>query len=64
MKVEQYARAGIPFYWRVEQTATAVALVYTYVLDAASGRYRDGEVFTNVVKAVAPFPVEVDLGTV
>ncbi|WP_328915770.1 MULTISPECIES: Uma2 family endonuclease [unclassified Streptomyces] len=64
VKVEQYARAGIPFYWRVEQTATAVALVYTYVLDAASGRYRDGEVFTNVVKAVAPFPVEVDLGTV
>jgi Uma2 family endonuclease len=63
VKVEQYAKAGIPFYWRIEQGSTAVTLVYTYVLDPATGHYRDGAVFTGVVKAEAPFPVEVDLGT-
>ncbi|WP_371790903.1 Uma2 family endonuclease [Streptomyces sp. NBC_01471] len=64
VKVDQYARAGIPFYWRIEQAATGVPLVYTYVLDLASKTYRDGEVFTGVIKAAAPFSVTVDLGTV
>lgn len=64
VKVEQYARAGIPFYWRIEQTTTAACLVYTYVLDPASGRYRDGDLFTGVVKATVPFPVEIDLTSV
>jgi Uma2 family endonuclease len=30
VKVDQYARAGIGFYWRIEQAATGVPLVYTY----------------------------------
>lgn len=63
VKLEQYAKAGIAFYWRVEQAATGVPLVYTYVLDPASGVYREGDVFTGAVKAAAPFPVEVDLGS-
>jgi len=62
VKVDQYAKAGIPFYWRIEQAATGVPLVYTYVLDPASRDYRDGDVFTGVVKAVAPYAVEIDLG--
>ncbi|MFB7633630.1 Uma2 family endonuclease [Streptomyces sp. NPDC056149] len=61
VKVDQYARAGIPFYWRVEQAPTGVPLVYTYLLDPAAKTYRDGEVFTGTVKAVAPFTVEIDL---
>lgn len=64
VKVDQYAKAGIPFYWRIEQTATGVPLVYTYVLDPASEAYRDGEVFTGAVKAVVPFPVAIDLGSI
>jgi hypothetical protein len=28
----------------------------------ATGRYRDSEIFTGVVKLTAPFPVEIDLG--
>ncbi|MFE2939622.1 Uma2 family endonuclease [Streptomyces sp. NPDC059255] len=64
VKVEQYARAGIAFYWRIEQTATGVPLLYTYVLDPAARVYRNGDVFTGVVKAVAPFPVEIDLGRI
>ncbi|AJE83871.1 hypothetical protein SLNWT_3495 [Streptomyces albus] len=61
VKVDQYARAGIPFYWRIEQTPTRVPLVCTYVLDPASGRYREAEVFTGTVKARAPFDLDLDL---
>ncbi|GAA3254063.1 Uma2 family endonuclease [Streptomyces labedae] len=62
--VDQYAKAGIGFYWRIEQAATGVPLVYTYVLDPATRTYRDGDVFTGVLKVAAPFPAEVDLGQV
>ncbi|MFB4297862.1 Uma2 family endonuclease [Actinomadura sp. NTSP31] len=64
VKVDQYAKAGIAFYWRVEQAATGVPLLYTYVLDPATDAYREGEVFTGKVAVVAPFAVEVDLGSV
>ncbi|WP_016907771.1 Uma2 family endonuclease [Streptomyces xiaopingdaonensis] len=64
VKVDQYAKSGIPFYWRIEQAATGVPIVYTYVLDPASRTYRDGEMFTGTVKATAPFSVTVDLGAV
>ncbi len=60
-KPEQYARAGIQFYWRVEPSATGVPLVYTYVLDPAVQIYRVGDVHTGVIEAVAPFPVKIDL---
>src|SRR3954468_17667100 len=63
-KADQYARPGIAFYCRSEQAATGVPLVYTYVLDPATKAYRDGDVFTGVVKVAAPFPVEVDLGRI
>jgi Uma2 family endonuclease len=64
VKVDQYAKAGIPFYWRVEQAASGIPLVCTYVLDPASGDYRDGDVFAGLVKAMAPFPVDIDLTTI
>ncbi|MFC6157606.1 Uma2 family endonuclease [Kribbella jiaozuonensis] len=62
VKVDQYAKSGIAFYWRVEQAATGIPLVYTYVLDPATRAYRYTEVFTGQVRATAPFPVTVDLG--
>lgn len=61
VKVAQYARAGIAFYWRIEQAATGVPLAYTYVLDPATRTYREGDVLTGTVKVSAPFPVEIDL---
>jgi Uma2 family endonuclease len=64
VKADQYARAGIQFYWRVEQAATGAPLVYTYVLDPATCRYRDSEIFTGVVKLAVPFSIEVDLGQI
>lgn len=64
VKVDQYAKAGISFYWRIEQAATGVPIVYTYVLDPATRAYREGEMFTGAIKAAAPCSVTVDLGTV
>ncbi|WP_250291993.1 Uma2 family endonuclease [Frankia sp. CiP1_Cm_nod1] len=61
VKAEQYARAGISYYWRVEQPPAGVPVVRTYVIDPATRAYRDDEVFTGVVDAVAPFPVKIDL---
>jgi len=61
VKLDQYAKAGIQFYWRIEQALTAVPIVYTYVLDMASSKYREAEVFTGVVTTTAPFPVTIDL---
>ena len=61
VKADQYARANIQLYWRVEQPATGAPIVYTYVLDPATSRYRDAEICTGVVKLTSPFVVEVDL---
>ncbi len=61
VKRDQYAKAGIQFYWCVEEAATGVPLVYTHVLDQATSTYRDGEVLTGVLRVAAPFAVEVDL---
>jgi hypothetical protein len=61
VKLDQYARSGIPFYWRVELTPAGIPVVYSYLLDSASRRYRDGEVFTGLIKATVPFPTEIDL---
>ncbi|MGW1336442.1 Uma2 family endonuclease [Streptomyces rubiginosohelvolus] len=61
VKVDQYAKVGILFYWRIEQAAAGVPIVYTYVLDPANKSYRDGEMFTGTVKATAPFAITTDL---
>jgi hypothetical protein len=63
VKLNQYASVSIPFDWRVELTPTRIPVVYTYLLDSASRRYRDGDVYTGLVKATVAFPVEVDLST-
>jgi hypothetical protein len=63
VKLDQYAGSGIPFYWRVELTPTGIPVVYSYLLDSASRRYRDDEVFTGLVRATVPFPLEIDLSS-
>lgn len=61
VKADQYAKAGIRFYWRVEQAIGETPIVYTYVLDPATQVYRDGEVFTGTVDTSVPFAVSIDL---
>lgn len=48
----------------IEQAATGVPLVYTYILDPATGSYRLGELCTGFIKVSAPFPVEIELGRI
>jgi len=61
VKPGEYARAGITYYWRVEQPAGGVPVVYTHVLDPAAGAYRHTDIFTGVIDATAPFPVKIDI---
>ena len=56
--------AGITYYWRVEDGSTALPVVHTYVLDPATMTYPATEVFTGIVQAIAPFPVELDLRSI
>jgi Uma2 family endonuclease len=60
-KAIEYAQAGIRHYWRIESVKTGRPVVHTYVLDHATRAYRATEVFTGIVKAITPFPVEFDL---
>ncbi len=54
------AEMAVPAWTRTqisaERAATGIPTVYTYLLVPANRAYRDGEVFTGVVKAVAPSP--------
>jgi Uma2 family endonuclease len=61
IKPDEYADAGIQYYWRVEDVASGIPVVHTYVLDPAARVYRPTEVFTGLVKAIAPLNVEIDL---
>ncbi|MCC9308229.1 Uma2 family endonuclease [Kitasatospora sp. RB6PN24] len=60
-KPAQYAKAGIQYYWRVEQFTNADPKVFTYELDPETAAYRATEVFTGLVKATAPFEITADL---
>lgn len=61
-KVDEYAHAGIPCYWRVEQFADSLAIVHMYEIDPATSEYK-------LVRAVGPkdrflaptpYPVTID----
>ncbi|MCK9875547.1 Uma2 family endonuclease [Frankia sp. AgPm24] len=62
VKPEQYAAAGIAWYWRIEpSTAGGVPIVHTYLLDPAARVYRAGDVHAGVIDVLAPFRLRVDL---
>jgi Uma2 family endonuclease len=61
VKAQQYARAGISYYWRVEHLAAGVPAIFTYVLEPASLTYRDEASFSGVIETNTPFPVKIDL---
>ncbi|CAM5521099.1 Uma2 family endonuclease OS=Streptomyces alboniger OX=132473 GN=CP975_24270 PE=4 SV=1 [Streptomyces alboniger] len=64
VKTDQYAEAGIGFYWRIEQAATGTPLIYTYLLDPATQTYRGRGVAAGVLTGAAPFAVEIGLNQV
>ncbi|MFC7740673.1 Uma2 family endonuclease [Nocardiopsis composta] len=59
----KYARAGIPYFWRVENEGGRT-VVYTYQLDPATKGYGLTGIHHGRLKTDAPFPVVVDLAAV
>ncbi|WP_304455609.1 Uma2 family endonuclease [Nocardiopsis sp. YSL2] len=61
-KPELYARAGVPFFWRVEQDGDD-AVVFEYEKDPASpsGDYGRPTVHRGILKTSAPVKLEFDL---
>jgi Uma2 family endonuclease len=62
VKPVKYARAGIPFYWRVDRDADGEPVCFTYELDRATRIYQPAGLFHRSMKADLPFPVTIDFG--
>lgn len=59
-KPVKYARAGIPHFWRAENT-DGRAVVYVYELDPATQKYVATGIFHDRLKVSVPFPADLDL---
>ncbi|MBC6456772.1 Uma2 family endonuclease [Actinomadura sp. HBU206391] len=59
-KPAEYAIAGLPHYWRIEQEESTL-IAYTYALDPTGRSYESAGVHSVVLKMDDPFPVTVDL---
>ena len=55
-----YAKAGIPYFWRVEDTG-GDPIVYAYERDPASGSYGLLGIFHDRVTLKVPFEIDIDL---
>jgi Uma2 family endonuclease len=59
-KPQLYGKAGIPHFWRVENTAGRPT-VYVYELDPATGAYTPTGIFHDRLKITVPFDIDIDL---
>lgn len=59
-KPQLYARAGIPHFWRVEES-DGKPVVYVYELDPATSTYTPTGIFHESLKLTVPFDIEIDL---
>lgn len=59
-KPQLYAEAGIPHFWRVENV-DGRAVVYTYQLDPATGKYSTAGIHHGRMKVDLPFTLDLDL---
>jgi Uma2 family endonuclease len=59
---EQYARAGIPCFWRVENEDDAM-VVYTFQREPEGG-YAPTGIFRDRVRVDQPFPIDIELPVV
>lgn len=60
-KPDKYARAGIPYFWRIDRDDSGAPVCYTYELDTATKAYQPAGVFHRVIETARPFPVRIDL---
>jgi len=59
-KPQLYAKAGIPFFWRVENV-DGRPVVYTFELDPATQGYSPTGIFHEKLTTSTPFPISIDL---
>ncbi|WP_067531150.1 Uma2 family endonuclease [Nocardia crassostreae] len=59
-KPGKYARARIPYYWRVEHRDTQ-AVVYAYELDPVTNCYVAVGIFSGRFDVAVPYPARIDL---
>ncbi|MFF2088288.1 Uma2 family endonuclease [Nocardia sp. NPDC058176] len=59
-KPQLYAEAGIPHFWRVENV-DGRAVLYTYQLDPATGKYSTAGIHHGRMKVDLPFALDLDL---
>ncbi|MFC5150421.1 Uma2 family endonuclease [Streptomyces amakusaensis] len=62
VKPHKYARAGIPHFWRVEES-DGLPVVHVYELDPAARSYSFMGIHHKQLKLERPFPLDVDLST-
>ncbi|MFJ9364183.1 hypothetical protein ACIRRA_07195 [Nocardia sp. NPDC101769] len=55
-----YARAGIPYFWRIESEDFEPA-VYTFRLDDTTGKYSPVDVHRKLLRTTQPFEMEIEL---
>ncbi|WP_432928851.1 Uma2 family endonuclease [Microbispora sp. CA-135349] len=60
LKPARYAEAGIPHFWRVEES-DGRPVVYVYERDPATGAYTPTGIHHGHLAVQVPFPIEVDL---
>ncbi|MFJ2740261.1 Uma2 family endonuclease [Streptomyces sp. NPDC087440] len=59
-KPRKYAAAGIPHFWRVEESY-GLPVVYVFELDPATHTYGAAGIFHDRLKLSVPFPIDIDL---
>ncbi|WP_278263267.1 Uma2 family endonuclease [Nocardia sp. AG03] len=59
-KPQLYAEAGIPYLWRVENV-DGRAVIYSYQLDPAAGKYSTAGIHHGRMKVDLPFALDLDL---
>lgn len=60
VKPRKYAEAGIPHFWRVEES-DGLPVVYVYELDAATTAYVPTGIHRSRLQLTVPFPIDIDL---
>lgn len=59
-KPQLYAKAGIPYFWRVEDVSGKM-VVYAYELDTVTRQYAPVGIFHDRVNLSLPFAMDIDL---
>ncbi len=61
VRLREYAEAGIPHYWCVEEGTDSLPVVHVYELDGPTRAYAPAGIFRERLTRSVPFRIDVDL---